>query len=849
MKNRPFVEKATHRRWLSILLILWMVFSLVPIVTRAEGVSVIKIREGETLEELAAGEYAENHGTIVTNNGTVTDNYGTVTTNNGTVTRNYGQVVYSYGTISTNKYKDGVKGSVYVNYGTVSVNEGTIELNRNLVEGNHGAVDTNLGIVINQSGGTVATNSSEVYNYGGTVGSSTSSGTEYFKVNIQGVTDNVTVSSTGLTSAYNMQWLGQTAGIQTTATITVTPASNWEIKTITGLPDNVTAVKNAYGTWTLTVTSGKNTTIKLPQPTLIKYTLTVNNGSGGGEYVISFYVTITANAAPSGKQFKEWTGADGLFFDSGSATTATAAFYMPEHAVTVTATYEDIYPVTVNNGSGSGNYAEGASVTITANDPPEGQQFREWTGADGLTFTSGSATTATATFTMPANAVMVTATYGGYHVYLFATEDDGAIVTGAGDYEEGAVVTLGAQPSEGHYFIRWDVNSGGVTITNGQFTMPANDVIIIGRFGLLYDITLAVSPAGCGTVTASPAAAPAGTQVTLTAAPNSGYHFKEWRVVSGNITIENDQFSMPAEAVTVTAVFVGETPYQITSDSTVAASVFDGWTGSEVTQAVHGEELSLSLTENATPQAGCYFTGEFKVDGASLGREYDENHVFSWPITDFTMPNHDVSIAAAQAQRESMTLDFSQCNVLTMDYIAWVQLQSHDNIVIISDEDWNEFIDLDNSGTPDLAVTASDGVTTSDYTLALLQDADAVGSFSFTFTGSEDRFSQIVVMITVPSFGPATFTLPAALTTIEANAFEGDTFITAVDAHNCTSIGAEAFKGCTGLTQIRVHQNCQINASAFTGCGTVYVFAPAGGAAETSCADIDNCVFVAEAQN
>ena len=84
MKNRPFVEKATHRRWLSILLILWMVFSLVPIVTRAEGVSGIKIREGETLEELAAGEYAENHGTIVTNNGTVTDNYGTVTTNNGT---------------------------------------------------------------------------------------------------------------------------------------------------------------------------------------------------------------------------------------------------------------------------------------------------------------------------------------------------------------------------------------------------------------------------------------------------------------------------------------------------------------------------------------------------------------------------------------------------------------------------------------------------------------------------------------------------------------------------------------------------------------------------------------------
>ena len=123
--------------------------------TRAAGVSGIKVRKGETLQELAAGEYAENHGTIVTNNGTVytydtgtvTTNNGTVTDNYGTVTNNYGQVVYSYGTISTNKDKDGVKGSVYVNYGTVEINRGTIELNRNLVEENTGSVGTNLGIV------------------------------------------------------------------------------------------------------------------------------------------------------------------------------------------------------------------------------------------------------------------------------------------------------------------------------------------------------------------------------------------------------------------------------------------------------------------------------------------------------------------------------------------------------------------------------------------------------------------------------------------------------------------------------------------------------------------------------
>ena len=69
------------------------------------------------------------------------------------------------------------------------------------------------------------------------------------------------------------------------------------------------------------------------------------------------------------------------------------------------------YAVTVNNGTGDGNYEENATVTITADAAPSGQHFKEWTGADSLNFTSGSKTSTTATFTMPANAVTLTATY------------------------------------------------------------------------------------------------------------------------------------------------------------------------------------------------------------------------------------------------------------------------------------------------------------------------------------------------------------------------------------------------------------------------------------------------------
>ena len=76
------------------------------------------------------------------------------------------------------------------------------------------------------------------------------------------------------------------------------------------------------------------------------------------------------------------------------------------------------YTVTVNCGTGGGSYYEGASVTITANEPEDGMIFTGWTGANDLTFTEGDATTATATFTMPAGDVTVTASFTAYWYIL-----------------------------------------------------------------------------------------------------------------------------------------------------------------------------------------------------------------------------------------------------------------------------------------------------------------------------------------------------------------------------------------------------------------------------------------------
>ena len=277
------------------------------------------------------------------------------------------------------------------------------------------------------------------------------------------------------------------------ASVTITanePETDKQFKEWTGV-DELTFTSGSATTATATFTMPANavtvtaTYEAIPATT---YAVTVNNGTGSGEFAEGDSVTITADEPEEGKQFKEWTGVDGLTFTSGSATTATATFTMPANAVTITATYEDIYPVTVNNGSGSGNYAEGASVTITANEPPEGQQFKAWTGVDGLTFTNGSATTATATFTMPANAVTVTATYEEIPVASYSVTvsvNDESMGTASADPTsgtDGTEVTLTATPNEGYRFKEWIVTSGGVTITDNKFTIGAADVVIQAIF-------------------------------------------------------------------------------------------------------------------------------------------------------------------------------------------------------------------------------------------------------------------------------------------------------------------------------------------------------------------------------
>ena len=72
--------------------------------------------------------------------------------------------------------------------------------------------------------------------------------------------------------------------------------------------------------------------------------------------------------------------------------------------------------------------------------------------------------------------------------------------------------------------------------------------------------TVTVTNDGNGTGAATPSTATAGTTITLTATPDEGYHFKEWQVMRGNVTIKDDKFTMPDSEVEVKAIFEKDAP-------------------------------------------------------------------------------------------------------------------------------------------------------------------------------------------------------------------------------------------------------------------------------------------------
>ena len=154
-----------------------------------------------------------------------------------------------------------------------------------------------------------------------------------------------------------------------------------------------------------------------------------------------------------------------------------------DYAVTVTGG-----TATVAAGTPITRAMEGVEVTVTAQ-APDGKHFVKWVvKAGGITL--ANETSATTTFTMPANDVTIEAEFAENPVEAYTlTVIKGAASVAAGTLitdkvEQNTVVTVTADaPEAGKVFDKWVVLEGNVTLADATkatttFTMPGNDVKI-----------------------------------------------------------------------------------------------------------------------------------------------------------------------------------------------------------------------------------------------------------------------------------------------------------------------------------------------------------------------------------
>ena len=166
----------------------------------------------------------------------------------------------------------------------------------------------------------------------------------------------------------------------------------------------------------ITVTANTTVTAVWEDIPVVTYTVSFDANGGTGTMTdvtgVSGEYTLPANSftAPDGKQFKAWS-VGGVEKAAGDKITVTAN-------TTVTAVWEAIeYNVTVTGGTASVGTGTpitkatmGTTVTLTAGAAPTGKVFDKWEVVSGG-ITLADANSATTTFTMPASAVSVKATY------------------------------------------------------------------------------------------------------------------------------------------------------------------------------------------------------------------------------------------------------------------------------------------------------------------------------------------------------------------------------------------------------------------------------------------------------
>ena len=316
------------------------------------------------------------------------------------------------------------------------------------------------------------------------------------------------------------------------------------------------------------------------------------------------------------------------------------------------------------------------------------------------------------------------------HTITVTTAGGGTASASSTSATAGTEITLTATPNTGYHFKEWQVESlAGLVITNNKFTMPDSNVTIKAIFEEDSPFaptkhTVTVKTDGNGIAFASPLLAVAGTEITLTAMPKEGYHFKEWQAISGGVAIENNKFLMPDSNVEVKAVFEKDAPPAPTDPGKPSISVTGAYTynGSEHTATVSGyNPATMDIAGNTATDAGDYTvrvtskTGRW-ADGStgavtaawSIGKATQEAPNGLIGVAPTTEGGSDGKITGVDAtmeyRAESETI-YTACTGIEIENLP------AGNYFVRYAEDHNHF------ASPDAEVTVGEGTPLADCTI------------------------------------------------------------------------------------------------------------------------------------
>lgn len=326
---------------------------------------------------------------------------------------------------------------------------------------------------------------------------------------------------------------------------------------------------------------------------------------------------------------------------------------------------------------------------------------------------------------------------GAYTITKSAT--NGTITVDA-SADEGATVDIAATPNTGYEFTSWNIFKTGDTNTTitpaaatatTSFTMPAYNVTVAANFSAIdYAITYTAATNGTYTVKVADGEAVStnttanyGQTITLAATPEENYALSAWNVTktSGGEAIEvtNNQFTMPAEAVTIAPTF-GQI-YTVTFDLQDHGSAIDA-------QEVAAGSL---VTEPTAPTADGYlFRGWYKEAACTNAWDFSTDVVSAatvlyakWVVasTLFSMTNiTSTGGTLSKGKTGNVTATFSEGGTAEV----YQNASSGDML-------YNSSINLNGSGSSYLHITFQEPLSAGDMIDAtLLTGAVKIGSTS-----------------------------------------------------------------------------------------------------------------------